>query len=157
VRRASRSFLASLLGPDAALQAMERLGELGFVERTADGLSLQPCVRQALEGELRASDPIRHRELRRAAWQHMRQTLPSVGRAHLWQHAADTLFLLEQDHIREAFFPSGRDLFMVERAEDRDWPELAAISRAYDSEDGVAVLAAFFRHARHAVHVARSE
>jgi len=157
VRRASRSFLASLLGPDAAMQAMERLGELGFVERTAEGLSLHPSVRQALEGELRAIDPIRHRELRRAAWQHLRQALPSVGRVHLWQHAADALFLLEQDQIREAFFPSGRALFVVERAHDRDWSQIASICSAYDSAEGVAAIAACFRHARHAVHVARSE
>jgi hypothetical protein len=157
VRHASRSFLASLLGPEAATQAMDRLGELGFVERTAEGLSLHPSVRQALEGELRAVDPIRHRELRRAAWQHLRQALPSVGRAHLWQHAADALFLLEQDHIREAFFPSGRDLFAVERAHDGDWPQIASICSVYDSADGVAAIDAFFRHARHAVHVARSE
>ncbi len=114
-------------------------------------------MRQALEEELRAIDPIRHRELRRAAWQHMRGALPSVGRAHLWQHAADALFLLEQDQIREAFFPTGRDLFVVERARDADWPEIAAISSVYDSAEGVAALEAFFRHARHAVHVARSE
>jgi AAA ATPase-like protein len=157
VRCASRSFLASLLGPDAALHAIHHLGELGFVERTAEGLSLHPSVRQALEGELRAIDPIRHRELRRAAWQHLRQALPSVGRAHLWQHAADALFLLEQDHVREAFFPSGRDLFVVERARDADWPHIASICSAYDSADGVAAIEAFFRHARHAVHVARSE
>jgi Transcriptional regulatory protein, C terminal len=157
VRRVSRSFLASLLGPDAATQAMERLGELGFVERTAEGLSLHPSVRQALEGELRVIDPIRHRELRRAAWHHMRGALPSVGRAHQWQHAADALFLLEQDHIREAFFPSGRGLFVVERARDADWAEIASISNAYDSAAGVAVIEAFFLHARHALHVARSE
>src|SRR6478736_909750 len=157
VRRLGRSFLVSLLGPDAATQAMDRLAELGFVERTAEGLSLHPSVRQALEGELRAIDPVRHRELRRAAWQHMRQALASVGRAHLWQHAADALFLLEQDHIREAFFPSGRDLFVVERARDRDWPEIASIAASYDSLDGIAALEGFFRHARHAVHVARSE
>jgi len=157
VRHASRSFLASLLGPDAATQAMERLGELGFIERTAEGLSVHPSVRQALEGELRAIDPIRHRELRRAAWQHLRKALPSVGRAHLWQHAADALFLLEQDHIREAFFPNARDSFVVERAQDRDWPEVASICSAYDSADGVAVLGAFFRHAIQDVHVARSE
>ena len=157
VRRASRSFLTSLLGPDAAAQAIDRLGELGFVERTAEGLNLHPSVRQALEGELRAIDPIRHRELRRAAWQHQRQALSSVGRAHLWQHAADALFLLEQDHIREAFFPSGRELFVVERAHDEDWPQIAALSGAYDSPDGVAAIDAFFRHGRHAVHVARCE
>lgn len=157
VRRVSRSFLASLLGPDAATRAMDRLAELGFVERTAEGLSLHASVRQALEGELRAIDPIRHRELRRAAWHHMRQALPSVGRAHRWQHAADALFLLEQDHIREAFFPSGRDRFVVERARAADWPEIAAISGNFDSVAGVTALAAFFRHARDAVHVARSE
>jgi hypothetical protein len=157
VRRASRSFLASLLGPDAAAQAMERLGEIGFVERAADGVSLHPSVRQALEGELRAIDPIRHRELRRAAWQHLRQALSSVGRAHLWPHAADALFLLEQDHVREAFFPSGRDLFVVERAQGSDWPEIATICSDYDSAEGVAVIEAIFRHALHAMHVARSE
>jgi hypothetical protein len=157
VRRASRSFLASLLGPEAATRALERLAELGFVERTSEGLSIYPSVRQALEGELQALDPIRHRELRRAAWQHLRRALPSVGRAHLWQHAADALFLLEQDHVREAFFPSGRDAFVVERAHDRDWPELASICSAFDSPSGVAAIEAWFRHARDAVHVARSE
>lgn len=157
VRRASRSFLASLLGEEAATHAMERLGELGFIERTAEGVSLDPSVRQALEEELRAIDPIRHRELRRAAWQHMRQALSSVGRAHLWQHAADALFLLEHDLIREAFFPSARDSFPVERAQDRDWAEIAAIASAHDSVAGVAVLGAFFRHARDTVRVARSE
>jgi DNA-binding winged helix-turn-helix (wHTH) protein len=80
-----------------------------------------------------------------------------VGRAHLWQHAADALFLLEQDHIREAFFPSGRDVFAVDGARERDWPEIAAICGAYDSADGVAAIEAFLRHARPAVHVARSE
>jgi hypothetical protein len=157
VRRASRSFLASLVGQDAAAQAMEHLGELGFIERTAEGLSLHPSVRQALEGELRAIDPHRHRELRHAAWQHMRRALASVGRAHLWQHAADALFLLEQDLLREAFFPSARDLFVVQRAEKRDFPELASIAGAYDSAAGVATLGAYLLHAPRAVHVARSE
>jgi hypothetical protein len=157
VRRASRSFLASLLGEDAAIQTMERLGELGFIERTADGLSLHPSVRQALEGELQAIDPHRHRELRRAAWHHMRQALPSAGRAQLWPHAADALFLLEQDLVRDAFFPTARDVFVVERAQDRDWSDIASLCSAYDSANGIAVIGAFFRHARHAVHVARSE
>lgn len=157
VRHADRSFLASLLGQEAATQAMERLGELGFMERTAEGLCLHPSVRQALEEELRTIDPIRHRELRRAAWHHLRRALPSVGRAHLWRHAADALFLLERPLVREAFFPSARDLFVVEPAQDRDWPELATIASAYDSAEGVAVIEAFFDHARHAVHVARSE
>lgn len=157
VRRASRSFLVSLLGHEAATRAMERLGELGFIERTADGLSLHPSVRQALEGELRAIDPIRHRQLRRAAWQHMRQALPSVGRAHLWQHAADALFLLEQDLIREAFFPTARDPFAVQPAKECDWPEIASICSVHDSPEGVATIGAYLRYARDTVHVARSE
>lgn len=157
VRHASRSFLATLLGADAASLAIERLGELGFIERTAEGLSVHPSVRQALEGELRAVDPIRHRELRRAAWRHLREALLSVGRAHLWQHAADALYLLEQDLIREAFFPNARDVFVVEQARAQDWPEVSEICGAYDSPEGVAVIGAFFRHALHAVHVARSE
>jgi hypothetical protein len=157
VRRASRSFLVSLLGSDAAAEAMDRLGEIGFVERTAEGLSVHPSVRQALEGELRAIDPIRHRELRRAAWQHLREALPSVGRAHLWPHAADALFLLEHHHVREAFFPSGRDLFVVERAQPRDWPEIASICSDYDSAEGVAIIEVIARDAPHAMHVARAE
>ncbi|HYQ15811.1 MAG TPA: ATP-binding protein, partial [Polyangiaceae bacterium] len=157
VRHASRSFLASLLGADAASRSLERLGELGFIERTAEGVSVHPSVRQALEGELRATDPIRHRELRRAAWQHLRRALPSVGRAHSWQHAADALFLLEQDLIREAFFPTAHGSVVVQRAQAHDWPEVASICSAYDSAEGAAVIEAYFRDALQDVHVARSE
>lgn len=157
VRRASRSWLESLLGREAAHRAIERLGELGFVERTREGLSVHPVVRQALEGELRAIDPTRHRQLRRSAWLQLRRALPTVGRAHLWEHAADCLYLVEKAQIREAFFPSGVSRFSVEPATAQDWPMIAAISRAHDSDKGVAALESFARCLPDGVHVVRDE
>ncbi len=157
VRRASRSFLSSMLGPEPATRAIEQLERLGLVCRAAEGLTLHPVVRQAIAGELQTIDPQRHRELRRAAWTQLRSSLSSLGPAHLWEHAADALFLIEHAHIREAFFPSGVQRIVVEPARVEDWPAIAAISAGYDSAEGVAVLKEFFRLLPDCVHVARDE
>lgn len=155
VRRATRPLLVAMLGKEAGERAVERLRELSFVEQAPDGLAVDRSVRQALDEALRALDPERHHELRRAAWECLRRELPALGRAQSWRYIADILFLLEHASIREAFFPSGDHLFAIEHALPEDADAIVSITERFDSPAGARALEAWWRHAPDAFHVAR--
>src|SRR5439155_800045 len=100
---------------------------LPFVYSGSDGLIVHDAVRDAIAGHLRATDPATYRELRRRAWQQLRDEVRTAGIEELWRYTADVLYILENPVIREAFFPSGGPQYTVEVMRDRD--DHAAIER----------------------------
>ena len=113
VRRVTRSLLRAML-PDAAPDdAFERLQALPFVYSGSDGLIVHDAVRDAIAGHLRATDPTTYRELRRRAWQQLRDEVRTAGIEELWRYTADVLYILENPAIREAFFPVVTAIFHV--------------------------------------------
>jgi hypothetical protein len=116
VRRTTQSLLRAML-PDVAPQdAVEKLRALPFVETGRDGLVLHQAVQEAVAAALKAADPERYRNYRRAAWRQLRDEAAQAGKRDLWRYTADILYLIENPVCREAFFPTGAQLVTLEPA-----------------------------------------
>ena len=94
--------------PDAPPDALDRLLRLPFVEGGTDGVVVHGAIQQAIAAALAATDPARHRELRRAAWRELRTEVAAAGSPDLWRFTADMLYLIGNPVVREAFFPFRR-------------------------------------------------
>jgi len=140
VRRATEPLLAAMLAGVDAADAMGRLLDLPFVDAGRDGLVLHDAVRQSIEGFLRATNPVRHREYRRTAWRELRSEVRDAPPSELWRYTADMLYLIDNPVVREAFFPSGSQPLVVEPARADDEASLLAIARRHDGEAGAALL-----------------
>ena len=84
-----------MLGEDEADAALDMLGDLAFVEATAEGLALHDAVHTAIVERLRAVDPERFRRYRTAAWHHLQSESRAVGGRDLARSTADLLFLID--------------------------------------------------------------
>ncbi|MEZ4501692.1 MAG: winged helix-turn-helix domain-containing protein [Dehalococcoidia bacterium] len=155
-RRTTLPLLEAQLGePEAARDAYGRLARLPFVRENWDGLAVHEAVKQAGSSRLRASNPGRHRELRRAAWRHLKRETRGVGETELWRYTADILYLLENPALRSGFFPTSAESVVLEPAEASDLPALRAISDAQDGPEGTAILDAWFELCPQGVRVLR--
>jgi DNA-binding response OmpR family regulator len=155
VRRTTRPLLAATLGPTVAQDALDRLSALPFVEHGRDGLVLHEAVQTTITGSLNAADPVRYRDLRRAAWRHLRADARAAGPAELWRSTADMLFLIENPAIREGFFPSDAHRYTVASAQPVDGPAIQAISARHDPPAATAALVAWWARAPQTFWVVR--
>ena len=127
LRRITIPMLSTLLpGVDAPL-LYDRMLLLPYVDTASDGLVLHAAVQKALAAALRAADPERYRHYREMAWRTLRARTRSAGVSEMWRYTADMLFLLDNPHIREAFFPSMLDPLSTDDARVSDWPAMQAI------------------------------
>ncbi|HXG75597.1 MAG TPA: winged helix-turn-helix domain-containing protein [Gaiellaceae bacterium] len=141
VRRVTEPLLAALLDDeDDAGDALERLRELPFVDAGRDGLVVHEAVREAIGGLLRATNPVRHRAHRRAAWHELRAEVSDAAPSELWRYTADMLYLIENPVVREAFFPSGAQPLAVEPARPDDAASVSAIARRHEPPDAAELL-----------------
>jgi len=132
VRRATVSLLQAML-PGAAPQDMfERLRVVPFVESEGDGLHIHDLVQQAIAASLRAVDPSRYQAYRYAAWRQLNEEIQKASQLNLWRYTADLLYLIENPVVREAFFPSGAQQFVVEPARIEDGAAIKEISRLHE-------------------------
>jgi hypothetical protein len=154
VRRATRSMLAAMVSDALDEVAFAGLRTLPFVEATPDGLTVHETVRAAIASSLLALDPHRYRELRGRAWRCLRRELPAAGKAHLWRHTADMIYLVDQPALREAFFPQDPPIHSVERARPEDEAAVLALVKAQDPDD-LAPLTAWWQALPRSFHVAR--
>ena len=155
VRRTTVPLLRAML-PDVAPQdAYERLRTLPFVESGRDGLHVHDVVQQAIAAALRAADPSRHRDYRRAAWRRLRDEIRTVGQPDLWRYTADMLYILENPAVREAFFPSGTHLYAVEPAGSDDGAAIHAISERHEGPAATKLLDAWWCRAPQTFWVVR--
>ena len=105
VRRMTLPLLAAMLPDDDINDAWAELRAQPFVEQDRDGLTFHDIVKTAVAHTLKALEPHRHLQYRRAAWRYLRDEARNVGKPSLWRSTADLLFLLENPRLREAFFP----------------------------------------------------
>jgi hypothetical protein len=110
LRRVTVSLLRAMLPDTPPQDAFSRLRSLPFVHISLDGLHINDSVKQVMATTLRAIDPSKYRNYRRAAWSQLRTELAEAPAADLWRYTPDMLYLLENPVIREAFFPSGARL-----------------------------------------------
>jgi len=155
VRRMTLPLLESMLPEAPAQEVFARLRRLPFAEVGSDGLRLHEAVQQAISTELRSVAPDLYRGYRRAAWRHLRTELRTGGSPDLWRYTADMLYLLENPLVREGFFPSGAQEFVVEPARPADGTALMSIVARYDGPEGQRLIRGYWDRAIDAFHVVR--
>ena len=127
LRRVTLSLLGALLPDEPPQRPFERLAALPFVELGREGLVVHDTVREAVAALLRASDPVRHRAYRAAAWRQIREELALTAGAARWASLADMIALVDEPLVREAFFPSSVQHYAVETARPDDFDAIDAI------------------------------
>ncbi|WP_375750539.1 winged helix-turn-helix domain-containing protein [Vibrio sp. HN007] len=107
VRRISESLLSSMLniGQSEASNLYEQLAEIDFIELRQDGLSLHDVLKNVLSSNLKARAPDRYCEYRHRASEVLLNEMKSVTSSQLWRYTSDILYLVDNNVIRNAFFP----------------------------------------------------
>lgn len=155
VRRTTDSLLAAMLTDDTADDALQRLLDLPFVDAGRDGLVVHEAVREAIAAFLRATNPVRYRSYRRAAWRELRSEVGDAPPGDLWRYTADMLYLIENPVLREAFFPSGAQPLSVEPARPGDAAAIAAIAERHEPAEAFATLLSWWNEAPETFSVIR--
>jgi len=157
IRRITLSLINAML-PDVAPQdVFERLRSLPFVRSERDGLRLHDLVHQSVGSSLRAIDPNRYQEYRRAAWRQLSTEARRTGLQELWRYTADLLYLIENPVVREAFFPTDSPQYVVEPARSEDGPAILSITRAHETEQAAQLVESCWNRVPHCFHVARNK
>ncbi len=141
IRRVTVPLLAAML-PDLSPQdAQERIRALPFVQADRDGLRIHDAVREAVSMTLRAENPQAYREYRRAAYRQFMSELRVAATSDLWRCTANLLYLLENPVVREAFFPTGAQEYVVEPAQAEDGQQILEIIDRHEASDMAGSLA----------------
>lgn len=155
VRRPTLPLLAAML-PDVAPQdAFDRLRRLPFVELGTDGLALHDTIREVVAAFLRATDPDRSRRYRIAAWKLLRNEVARASPSEIRRYGADLLYLLENPAIREAWFPTTTQRYVVDAARSDEWPAILRISERQFPGESLALVEAWWRFLPEAFRMAR--
>ncbi len=156
-RRITKSLLGAMLPDIPTQETYDKLNALAFVDSMRDGLRVHDAVHEAISASLRAADPSRHREYRRAAWQQLRSEVRKAGTRELWRYTADMLYLIENPVVREAFFPSGSQQFAVEPARSEDKTAINEITEKHEGPDSARLLRVLWNRQPQTFHVVRGE
>jgi DNA-binding winged helix-turn-helix (wHTH) protein len=154
-RRTTLSLLEAALPGEPPGDAFARLRELPFVELGREGLIVHDAVREATALRLKALDPVAYRAYRAAAWRCLRRELRGAARHELWRYTADMLYLIEDEAVRENFFPSIPVEHDVTPAQPEDWPDVEALARRAGVLGGIELLRAWWDAVPSAFAVAR--
>jgi len=157
VRCTTQSLLWAMLPEVAPQDAFERLRALPFVESGRGGLLVHDAVHEVLAATLRAADPSKYRDYRRAAWHQLRTEVRSAGMSELWRYTADMLYIIENPVVREAFFPSGVQQFAVEPARPEDGAAIRAISELHEGLNAARLLKAWWARVPQSFYVVRDK
>ena len=155
LRRTTLPLLEAMLPETAPQDAFERLRSLPFVEATSEGLMLHETVQQVIAGSLRAEEPVAHQRYRMAAWHLLRAELHRSGPSDLWRYTADTLYILDNPAVREAFFPTTAHVYSVESARPEDAVAIEEITRRHEPPESAAILLSWWDRLQSAFRVLR--
>ncbi|HLW55324.1 MAG TPA: winged helix-turn-helix domain-containing protein [Candidatus Angelobacter sp.] len=156
LRRITLTLLRAMLPDVMPQEAFAQLRSLPFVHIALDGLHIHDSVKQVVATTLRASDPSKYRDYRRAAWSQLRVELGTAASTDLWRYTADMLYLLENPGIREAFFPSGAQVYRLEPAGAQDGAAIRAICERHEGAAAVKSLIEWWTAAPGAFSVVRN-
>jgi hypothetical protein len=155
LRRVTLSLLRAVLADTPPQDVFSRLRSLPFVQIDMDGLHIHDAVKQVIGASLRATDPSKYRDYRRAAWSQLRTELATAPIADLWRYTADMLYLLENAAVRDAFFPTGAQLYTVEPAHAEDQNAILDICRRHEGPKSVECMLDWWKAAADKFFVAR--
>jgi hypothetical protein len=132
VRTATAPLLAAMLPHMPANEALDRLRALPFVSAGPHGLLVHDAVRGPVTAAFKSRDPARYQAYRCAASQVVRDQYRQAPRSDLWRCTADVLYLLENQNLREGFFPTSESSVSVEPSRADDGPSISAIIQKFD-------------------------
>lgn len=157
LRRLTRPLLEAILGDAGDSALYDALAELPFVDDSAEGLFLHDGVRDAVAKYLMANDPNGVREYKLTAWRVLRREIKSATPSQFWRYTADTIFLLNNPVIREAFFPDQMPHFVVVPARPTDHAALRDIIGAHEGPEGARLLEQWLELAPESFRVVRDD
>jgi hypothetical protein len=157
VRTATALLLAAMLPHIAADEALNRLSALPFVSAGPHGLLVHDAVRGPVTAALKSRDPGRYQAYRRAASQVAREQYRQAPRGDHWRCTADVLYLLENQNLREGFFPTTESPVSVEPARPDDWTSISAILRKSDGPESRQALEQWWHYHPDSLFVVRDE
>jgi len=157
VRTATAPLLAAMLPHIPTEVALARLRALPFVSTGPHGMLVHDAVRIPVTAALKSLDPARYQAYRRAASQVVRDQYRQAPRADHWRCTADVLYLLENQTLREGFFPSTEIRVSVEPARSEDWVFIAAILDKFDRTQSRQALAEWWHYHPDSFFVVRGE
>ena len=131
-RRTTLSLLEAMLPGQDAAAAYARLRALPFVELDPHGLVVHDTIREATAALLRAADPTEYWRLRAAAWDRLRVELRGAPKRDLWRYTADILYLIDDQAVRQVFFPPVTGEHRVGPAHAADLDAMAALAPDFD-------------------------
>jgi hypothetical protein len=132
IRTATAPLLAAMLPHVPTDQALDRLRGLPFVSMGPHGLLVHEAVRGPVTAALKSRDPARYQALRRAASHLVRDQYRQAPRSDQWRCTADVLYLLENETLREGFFPTSESPVSVEPARADDATLISEIIHKFD-------------------------
>jgi DNA-binding response OmpR family regulator len=157
IRTATAPLLAAMLPHIPADEALDRLRALPFVSVGPHGLLVHEAVRGPVTAALKSRDPVRYQTYRRAASQVVRDLYRQAPRSDHWRCTADVLYLLENQNLREGFFPTSESPISVEPARADDGPSISAIINNFDGPQSRQALEQWWRYHPDSFLVVRDE
>jgi hypothetical protein len=115
------------------------------------------AVRGPVTAAFKSRDPERYQTYRRAASQVVRDQYRQAPRSDHWRCTADVLYLLENENLREGFFPTTESAVSVEPARDDDWKSISAIIQSFDGPQSRQALEQWWHYHPDSFFVVRDE
>jgi hypothetical protein len=157
VRTATAPLMAAMLPHIPADEALDRLRALSFVSAGPHGLLVHDAVRGPVTAALKSRDPARYQAYRRAASQVAREQYRQAPRSDHWRCTADVIYLLENENLREGFFPTTESMVAVEPARGDDWTSISAILLKFDGPESRQALEQWWHYHPDSFFVVRDE
>jgi len=157
VRTATAPLLAAMLPHIPADEAQDRLRALPFVSVGPQGVLVHEAVRGPVTAALKSRDPAQYQAYRRAASQVVRDQYRQAPRSDLWRCTADVLYLLENENLREGFFPTTESSVSVEPARSDDATSITAIIQKFDGPQSRQALEQWWQYHSDSFFVVRDE
>ena len=157
VRTATAPLLAAMLPQIPADESLARLRGLPFVTTGPHGLLVHDAVRGPVTAAFKSRDPGRYQAYRRAAAQVAREQYRQAPRSDHWRCTADVVYLLENQNLREGFFPSTENPVSVEPARAEDWKAISVILDKFEKPQSLQVLEQWWRYHPESFFVVRNE
>jgi len=157
VRTATAPLMAAMLPHIPADEALDRLQAVPFVSVGSHGLMVHEAVRRSVTAALKSRDPGRYQAYRRAASQVVRDQYRQAPRSDHWRSTADVLYLLENETLREGFFPTTESAVSVEPARADDGTSILEIIRSFDGPHSCQALEQWWHYHPDSFFVVRDE
>src|SRR5215467_1095283 len=157
VRTATAPLLAAMLPHIRADESLDRLHALPFVSSGPHGLLVHDAVRGSVAAALKSRDPGRYQAYRRAASQVVRDQYRQAPRSEHWRSTADVLYLLENETLREGFFPTTGSPVSIEPARADDGASISEIIRSFDGPHSCQALEQWWHYHPDSFFVVRDE